>query len=72
MVKTFEGLLAPSNLQRQPWHPADYAQVVGEAQGDESKLDEFLKHLNSGPSAASVNKVDHSDIGVKQGEKGFS
>ncbi|KAK5147227.1 hypothetical protein LTR04_000880, partial [Oleoguttula sp. CCFEE 6159] len=46
--------------------------VVGEAQGDESKLDEFLKHLNSGPSAASVNKVDHSDIGVKQGEKGFS
>ncbi|TKA77316.1 Alternative oxidase, mitochondrial [Cryomyces minteri] len=46
--------------------------VVGEAQGDESKLQEFVKHLNSGPSAASVNKVDHSDIEVKQGEKGFS
>lgn len=47
-------------------------QVKGEAQGDSSALKEFVQHLNKGPSAASVNKVEQNDIEPKQGEKGFT
>jgi acylphosphatase len=46
--------------------------VTGEAQGDQSSLDKFVQHLNMGPSAADVNKVDQKDISTKEGESGFS
>ena len=46
--------------------------MTGEAQGDSSALDKFVQHLNNGPSAASVNKVDVKDIATKDGEKDFS
>ncbi|EON63754.1 hypothetical protein W97_02982 [Coniosporium apollinis CBS 100218] len=46
--------------------------VQGEAQGEESSLKQFVEHLNKGPSAADVNKVETSDIEPKQGESGFS
>ncbi|ORX94430.1 hypothetical protein BCR34DRAFT_608276 [Clohesyomyces aquaticus] len=47
-------------------------QVQGEAQGSPDALKEFIGHLNTGPSAASVNRVEQSDIGSKSGESGFS
>jgi acylphosphatase len=47
-------------------------QVQGEAQGSEDKIKEFVQHLNKGPSAASVSKVDHSDISTKDGESSFN
>jgi len=46
-------------------------QVVGEAQGDASALDKFMQHLQTGPDAANVSKVDQKEIGTKEGEKGF-
>jgi acylphosphatase len=46
--------------------------VTGEAQGDQSALDKFVQHLNMGPRAAEVNKVDQKTIDVKEGESGFS
>ncbi|KAM0717956.1 hypothetical protein Q7P37_006288 [Cladosporium fusiforme] len=46
--------------------------VTGEAQGEQSSLSQFVQHLNSGPPAAKVSKVDQSDIATKEGEKGFS
>ncbi|KAF2088403.1 Acylphosphatase [Saccharata proteae CBS 121410] len=46
--------------------------VQGEAQGSDDQLKEFIQHLNKGPPAASVSGVEHSDIGPKQGEHGFS
>jgi acylphosphatase len=46
-------------------------QVTGEAQGSEDKIQEFVQHLNKGPSAASVSKVDHKDIDSKSGESSF-
>ncbi|KAJ9665183.1 hypothetical protein H2201_004657 [Coniosporium apollinis] len=46
--------------------------VQGEAQGNESSLKKFVEHLNKGPSAADVNKVETSEIEPKQGESGFS
>ncbi|KAI4931415.1 hypothetical protein J4E85_004008 [Alternaria conjuncta] len=46
--------------------------VQGEAQGSEDKIKEFVQHLNKGPSAASVSKVDHSDMSTKDGESGFN
>ncbi|GAB7341064.1 hypothetical protein MBLNU457_7384t1 [Dothideomycetes sp. NU457] len=46
--------------------------VTGEAQGDQSSLDKFVQHLNKGPSAAKVQKVDTKEISVKQGESDFS
>jgi len=49
-----------------------YSQVTGEAQGEQSALNQFVQHLNKGPSAARVSTVDHSDIATKEGEKGFS
>ncbi|KAK5124440.1 Alternative oxidase, mitochondrial precursor [Meristemomyces frigidus] len=45
--------------------------VVGEAQGDASALDKFVQHLNMGPPAASVNKVDQKEIETKSGDSGF-
>jgi acylphosphatase len=46
-------------------------QVTGEAQGSEDKIQEFVQHLNNGPSAASVSTVDHKDIDSKSGESSF-
>ncbi|KAJ9648747.1 hypothetical protein H2199_000660 [Coniosporium tulheliwenetii] len=44
--------------------------VQGEAQGNESSLKKFVEHLNKGPSAADVNKVETSEIEPKQGRAG--
>ncbi|KAL1794061.1 hypothetical protein ACET3X_007482 [Alternaria dauci] len=46
--------------------------VQGEAQGSEEKINQFIQHLHKGPSAASVSKVDHSDISSKDGESSFN
>lgn len=46
--------------------------MTGEAQGDSSALDKFVQHLNKGPSAAKVSKVDTKEISTKQGESDFS
>jgi acylphosphatase len=45
--------------------------VVGEAQGSDDAIQEFVKHLGEGPSAARVSKVDHEDVEAKSGETGF-
>jgi acylphosphatase len=47
------------------------AQVQGEAQGSDEAIQQFVQHLNKGPSAASVSGVEHSDISTKSGESGF-
>jgi acylphosphatase len=39
--------------------------VTGEAQGDQGSLDKFVQHLNMGPSAAEVNKVDQKEMATK-------
>ncbi|RYO12567.1 hypothetical protein AA0111_g12539 [Alternaria arborescens] len=46
--------------------------VQGEAQGSDDKISEFIQHLNKGPSAASVSKVDHSEISSRDGESSFN
>ncbi|KAI4741101.1 hypothetical protein E4T50_08467 [Aureobasidium sp. EXF-12298] len=46
--------------------------VTGEAQGDSSSLKEFQQHLNKGPSAATVTKLDVNDIKTKEGESDFT
>lgn len=46
--------------------------VVGEAQGDQSSIDKLIQHLNVGPKAADVNKVEQKEISLKDGEKEFS
>ncbi|KAI5379989.1 hypothetical protein J4E82_001062 [Alternaria postmessia] len=46
--------------------------VQGEAQGNDDKINEFIQHLNKGPSAASVSKVDHSEISSRDGESSFN
>ncbi|KAF2422418.1 Acylphosphatase [Tothia fuscella] len=46
--------------------------VKGEAQGSSDNMTNFLGHLNRGPSAAKVSKVEHDEIAVKEGESGFS
>lgn len=48
------------------------SQVQGEAQGSEDKINEFVQHLNKGPSAASVSKVDQSEISTKCDESSFN
>lgn len=55
-------------------HSADRStrQVIGEAQGSQSSLDKFVQHLNMGPRAASVSKVEQNDIDTKEGESSFS
>ncbi|KAI4520787.1 Acylphosphatase, partial [Schizophyllum commune Loenen D] len=45
--------------------------VVGEAQGDEQQLEKFIKHLNQGPPAANVTKVEQREIEAKEGEDDF-
>lgn len=47
-------------------------QVKGEAQGSDEAINQFVQHLNKGPSAASVSGVEHDDISVKSGESGFN
>jgi len=37
-----------------------------------SRKKQFVEHLNVGPSAASVTKVDTSDMRTKEGESGFT
>jgi acylphosphatase len=51
---------------------ADSVQVQGEAQGSEDALNDFVQHLNTGPSAASVDSVDKSEIATKSGESRFT
>ncbi|EGP86892.1 uncharacterized protein MYCGRDRAFT_44206, partial [Zymoseptoria tritici IPO323] len=51
---------------------ADDGSVIGEAQGSQSSLDKFVQHLNMGPRAASVSKVEQNDIDTKEGESSFS
>ncbi|OCK83705.1 Acylphosphatase [Lepidopterella palustris CBS 459.81] len=46
--------------------------VIGEAQGSDKALKEFIQHLNKGPLAASVTSIEHSYIDTKRGESGFS
>lgn len=46
--------------------------VTGEAQGDSGALAELVNHLNKGPSAARVSKVEVKNIETKEGETGFS
>ncbi|KAI5224702.1 hypothetical protein E4T41_05567, partial [Aureobasidium subglaciale] len=46
--------------------------VTGEAQGDSSALNKFQQHLNRGPPAASVTKLDVNDIKTKEGESDFT
>ncbi|KAL1712314.1 Acylphosphatase-like domain-containing protein, partial [Schizophyllum commune] len=45
--------------------------VVGEAQGDEQQLEKFIKHLNQGPPAANVTKVEQRELEAKEGEDDF-
>jgi acylphosphatase len=51
---------------------AKHFKVQGEAQGSEEALKDFVNYLHKGPSAASVSKVDQSEISTKSGESGFS
>lgn len=51
---------------------ADLVKVQGEAQGSNDQLEEFVQHLNKGPSAASVSGVEYNDISSKSGESGFN
>jgi len=50
----------------------DQFQVQGEAQGSNEQLDEFVQHLKSGPSAANVTDIEHSEVPTKSGENGFT
>nr|POE93358.1 alternative oxidase, mitochondrial [Quercus suber] len=64
--------ITSSDLLQGRWHRAgSELSVVGEAQGDQSSLDKFVQHLNSGPQAAEVTGVEQKDINTKSGEKGF-
>jgi acylphosphatase len=45
--------------------------VVGEAQGSEDDLKRLVGHLNKGPPAATVEKVEQKEISTKIGETGF-
>jgi len=47
-------------------------QVVGEAQGTEEKVKEFIEHIHNGPKHANVTGVEHSDISTKQDESSFN
>ncbi|KAH7309259.1 Acylphosphatase-like domain-containing protein [Rhexocercosporidium sp. MPI-PUGE-AT-0058] len=46
-------------------------QVEGEAQGGDDVLQKFMKDVDSGPSHATVDKVEKKDIDVVDGETGF-
>ncbi|KAI9720567.1 MAG: hypothetical protein M1812_002747 [Candelaria pacifica] len=45
--------------------------VKGEAQGEKDALQKFIQELGKGPSAASVTKVENSEIDEVKGEKSF-
>ncbi|KAK8205756.1 Acylphosphatase-domain-containing protein [Phyllosticta capitalensis] len=45
--------------------------VVGEAQGGEDQLSQFVQYLNQGPPAAKVDRVLQSDVEPKSDESGF-
>lgn len=47
-------------------------QVEGEAQGNDEAIQKLLKFLENGPPAASVTKVERSEIEVKEGESSFT
>ena len=46
-------------------------QVEGEAQGDEDSVQKLLQDLNRGPSAAQVDKIEHSEVDTQADEKSF-
>jgi len=50
---------------------APKGEVEGEAQGDDDGIQKLLTDLKSGPSAASVEKVEKKDVDVAEGESGF-
>ncbi|CAD0094324.1 unnamed protein product, partial [Aureobasidium mustum] len=49
-----------------------HVQNASDGSGDSSSLKEFQQHLNKGPSAASVTKLDVNDIKTKEGESDFT
>ncbi|KAI9775338.1 MAG: hypothetical protein M1835_005860 [Candelina submexicana] len=49
-----------------------HGDVQGEAQGEESSLQKFIQDLGEGPSAASVTKVENSEIDEVKGENSFN
>ncbi|CAK4003455.1 Acylphosphatase [Lecanosticta acicola] len=51
---------------------SDDGSVVGEAQGPQDALDKFVQHLNTGPSAAEVHKVDQKDVSTRNDETKFN
>ncbi|KAI4124858.1 MAG: hypothetical protein LQ338_004584 [Usnochroma carphineum] len=51
---------------------ASGGQVEGEAQGDDEAIQKLLKVLESGPPAATVTKVEKSEIDVKEGESSYT
>ena len=51
---------------------ADDGTVVGEAQGSQSSIDQFVQALNKGPGPAKVNKVEQKEIATEEGESSFS
>jgi acylphosphatase len=50
---------------------ADHSQVAGEAQGDESSLQKFVKDIKEGPKHAHVVKVEKTLMDPKEGESSF-
>jgi len=50
----------------------DAGTVSGEAQGDDSKLAEFLEVIQKGPPSAEVTSIEKNEITTKDGEKKFS
>ncbi|KAL8889560.1 MAG: hypothetical protein Q9205_002433 [Flavoplaca limonia] len=48
------------------------AKVEGEAQGDDEAIQKLLKVLESGPPAASVTKVEKSEVDTKEGESSYA
>ncbi|KAI9834953.1 MAG: hypothetical protein M1819_002676 [Sarea resinae] len=49
----------------------DDGKVAGQAQGDETALDSFVKAINNGPPAAHVVKVEKEEQDVVSGESSF-
>ncbi|KAK3207878.1 hypothetical protein GRF29_96g702335 [Pseudopithomyces chartarum] len=57
---------------RSPSKSTVRCRVQGEAQGSSNAIEEFVQHLNKGPSAASVKGVEHNDISTKSDESSFN
>ncbi|KAL2066016.1 hypothetical protein VTL71DRAFT_2087 [Oculimacula yallundae] len=45
--------------------------VEGEVQGDDEKLELFMKDVRKGPSHSTVDKVDRGEMDVVDGEEGY-